>query len=145
MIKLRAKVNVTLDVYEYGELVLQEKRHNLVVDAGLNWLIHCMAGSTGYTPLTKLYMGLDDTAPTANDTALGWYAWSDNITEFQYAGSTLTVKYYLSSLNANGNTLKEAGLFDSFDHMFARVVHTPIVKSSSTGIVYTWEITLDVV
>jgi hypothetical protein len=65
---------------------------------------------------------------------------SNSITGFTKDVSKLIVDYYLSSSEANGSTLTEAGV-KSGTTLFSRAIHTAKVKDSTKAYTYSWEYT----
>ena len=142
---ISTKVNFAVDVYQHGKHISHEERHNLVVNAGVAWLLNLMAGASGYTALTKFAVGTSGTAPAAGDTDLGAQVILGDMTETTFATGKVTFKYYLGSGVGNGNTLREAGLKDVAGHLFARSTFTDVEKDATKVIIFTWVITIGVV
>lgn len=136
---LRVNVNIYVHDAQSGELLDAISRHNLVVLAGRN-LVRDLLYIAATNPLSHCAVGTGSTAATANDTALGAEVFRSAITQFIPLSGQLQVKHYLSSTQANGNTLTEAGLFNasSGGTMFARVTYAGIAKTSAISITYVW-------
>ena len=147
---LDIKANVIIDVTDVktGKLLKQIKKHNMFVTAGKNVLRDFMNGSI-VTGLTHMAIGTDNTTVTLSDVLLGTEVYRDTFTNTTSTSAQLTLKYYLSSTEANGNTLTEAGLFGNgatvttdSGSMFARVIYTGIVKTTSIAVTITWILSL---
>jgi len=144
---IRLDSNVQIDVHDAhtGRFLFGDRTHNLVVTAGRN-LIRDLLSGTSTDELTHFGVGTSSTAVAAGDTDLGAVIGSgrDTITQFVSAGGSLTVKYYLNSSTGNGSTLREAGIFNASaaGTMFARTVHSAIVKTSSVTVTYSWLISI---
>lgn len=139
-------VNLLVELHdaETGALVGREELHNLVVDAGLNLLRDRLAGTSSAYP-THFAVGTGTTASSAAQTALVGETFRDAITQRITSAKQLVIRYYLSSLNANGATLAEVGLFtaSSGGTMFARAkLASVIAKTSSITATFTWTIGL---
>jgi hypothetical protein len=139
-------VNLRAEVFDAttGELLGVEDLHNLVTDAGLNLLRDHLAGTSSAYP-THFAVGTGTTAAAAGQTAMGAETFRDAITQRITSAKQLVIRYYLSSLSANGGTLAEVGLFtaSSGGTMFARAkLATSIVKTSSITATFTWTIGL---
>ena len=120
-----------------------QEAHNLAVTAGRN-LIRDFLNGDAVTGLTHFALGTDGTAVTAADTALGAEVFRDVFTQTTKDAAKLTVKYYLDSSSANGNTLREAALLNaaSGGTMYARVaLPDAIVKTTSLAYTFTWDLT----
>lgn len=50
-------------------------------------------------------------------------------------------RYIMGTTQGNGQTFREAGLFNDNNEMYARVVHADKVKDASKIIVYQWDLT----
>lgn len=143
-------VNVIKEVFsaETGELLRTEETHNLFVDAGLN-LIRDFLNLGAGTGLNRFAIGTGTTAVTAADTQLQTEVFRDQFTQKTTATKQLTVKYFLASGSANGNTITEAGIFGNgatdtanSGALFARVLQTADAKTSAEAWTYTWIFTL---
>lgn len=142
---VRVLSNVTADIYDSatGALIDHRATHNLVVSAGLSLIVALLAG-TATVGVTHFGYGTGTTAVTASDTALATQLARDVVTQTSQSAGTLTVKYYLSSGTANGNTLGEVGLFNAATGgtMVARALLSPtITKTLAIQVVFTWSIT----
>ena len=143
--------NVKIEVLDVdsNKLLQTIEKHNLVTTLGKNLVRDMLGMASGITGLNYIAMGTDDTAAAITDTTLGDEEHRDVYTDTLYDTAKVTFKYYLDSSTANGVTLSEAGLFgdnasatpDS-GTLFARVVHTDIVKTSSVAVTYSWDITI---
>lgn len=136
--------NVTIDVLDHRQLpgqrvIRTRRRHNLVTLSGRNLVRDLLLG--GGDPLDEFAVGIDGAEAASSDTALGNEKYRDLLTQTSAGSGLLTVKFYLPSTAANGMTLREAGIFAN-DVLFARVTHPDEVKNSSTGIVYSWQISI---
>jgi len=146
------KVNVDIVIWDVGkkQILRTEKVGNLAVLSGRNLLRDFLYGDA-VSGLGRFALGTDGTAPTANDTALGTEVFRDQFTKVTKESGKLTAQYYLSSTSANGNTLQEAGAFANgatdtpgSGTLYARVTFTPIAKTSSIAVTFTWELTWEV-
>jgi hypothetical protein len=143
-----ARVNVCVETVDArtARVLHRSWRHNLVVDAGLALLRDVLAGDAA--TISHGAVGTDGTAPAAADEALGGEVFRDLISQTspQGGGATpygLVVKFVVGSQFANGNTLREAGLFNaaSGGAMYARVIPEAIVKTDAILVIYTWTLT----
>lgn len=142
---LALRGNVRIDVCDAvtGRRLSRRRFSNLAVLVGRNQVRDALYGS-GITPPSRFALGTGSTAVTAADTALEAEVWRDVFSTKTVAAGTVTFKYFLSALTANGNTLREAGLFNaaSSGEMFARVVFTEIEKTSAITVLFAWTFTI---
>ena len=82
---------------------------------------------------THLAVGTDNTAATAGDTALGAQVTIKTRQEYTEGTSDVIVSLFLNSVESNGNSLKEVGVFDaaSSGDMAMRDTFTAIAKTNS--------------
>jgi hypothetical protein len=146
---LKVKYNLEIEVKNINtgkSKIIRE--HNIVTDIGLNLLCQVLAAETD-ARLKYIAIGDDDTAPASEDETLGNEVFRDIFTQISIEENKLTIRYFLSSTDANGITLIESALFGGVDAseapnsglMFARALHEAINKTSSDAVIYTWEIT----
>jgi hypothetical protein len=141
---LQTNVTVTVHDASTGEVLGEQRAHNLVVNDGLN-LIRDLLEGTATGPITHFALGTDSTPVTASDTALGVEVFRDVLAGTTANAQQLVLSYYLNSADANGNTLSEAGLFNaaSAGTMFARVaLSPPIAKTAAVAVSFFWTINL---
>ena len=146
---VRCRANLTVDVWHEAaagvrQRVRRERLHNLTVDAGLN-LIRDFLNGDAPTDLTHFAVGTGATPAAASDTALDTEVFRDSVTQRTKTAKTLTVTYYLATGDANSHTLREAGLVTAATGgtLFARaVLASPIVKTASLSVTFTWELSV---
>lgn len=151
MNNMQLACNVRIDIENLENNEIQTiNDHNMVVTAGKNLVRDLLGKVVGVTGLDYIAIGTNSTTVALTDIKLGTENYRDVFTSSIYTPTTLTIKYYLSSVSSNGVTLTEAGLFGdnttpSVDSgtLFARVVHAGIAKSTSVAITYTWEISIN--
>jgi len=137
--------NVVITVRESlgGAIVKRIRRRNLVVNTGRDLIAGLLKGSS-VLYLTHLGIGTSSTAVAATQTALTAEVYRAAYTQTTLGTGQLKLKYFLASTTANGNTLREAGLFTNpaGGTMFARATHSAIAKTSSISITYEWTINI---
>lgn len=141
----KVSVNVIKEVHDLsGKLLRKEETHNLFVDAGLN-LVRDLFNNVSVTGFDRFAIGTGTTAVTASDTQLETEVFRDSFTQKTSTAKTLTIKYFLASGSANGNTITEAGIFGNgatdtanSGTLCARVIQTADAKTSSESWTYTW-------
>ncbi len=143
VLRLRGHLAVDLVDHATGRRWRVEQK-NLVVTAGKNLVRDFLAGDS-VAGITHLAVGTGNTAAAAADTELDTEVEREPITAVSKNSGQLVVTYFLATGVANGNTLREAGLFNdgSAGTMFSRaVLASDIVKTSSVSATFTWTITV---
>lgn len=144
-INLTANVHISIIDAETGELLREQRHHNLVVDAGLDLLRDFLDGDAP-AAITHFGYGTGTAAVTAGDTALDTQTARPAITsKTGTVSKQWQATYFLTSTTGNGNTYGEVGLFNAATGgtMFARVKLSPvIVKTSSIAVNFVWTINL---
>jgi len=120
-----------------------QQTHNLIVTDGLNWVRDRLLG-TETDQITHMARGSGSTAVTAADSALDTETERDAVTSTVVSSASITWQYLEGTTSNNGQTFREAGLFDaaSSGTMFNRWVHTDIEKTSAKQILYSVVLTL---
>lgn len=142
-----ARVGVNVRVWLHapdGARRLRDEGHNLITAVGLNFLRDRFLGGTGVAKLTHLAVGTGSGTPASGDTALGAEVFRDVFTQITTSTAAMVVRYYLGPNDANGNTLREAGLFNaaSGGTLFARrLFSSAIVKTIDIAVTIEWTIT----
>ena len=143
--------NVTILIQDAKtEKVIKEiKKHNIITTSGKS-LIAQRIGNESVNGITYLAVGTDDTTELASDTELGNEVYRNQITQAINSGNKESIKYFLSSTQANGNDLVEAGLYggvasDTADSgtLVGHVTFDKIEKTSSIAVTFLWDITFN--
>lgn len=139
------RVGVNVRVWRHDlrthQTELVDVGHNIVTDAGLNVIRDRLHGDTAVNPLSYLAVGTSNTAAAAGDTDLVAEVFRDIFTQTSVSASTLVIRYYLGPNDANGSTLREAGLFNasSGPTLYARrVLSSAIVKTVDVAATFEW-------
>ena len=147
--KIDTNVEINVIDVETGEVVETIKKHNLVTTLGKNLVRDLLGMVAGITGINYIACGTNVTSVAITDTKLGTEVFRDTFTDQIYTSGNINFRYYLDSSSANGNTLVEAGLFGdnatgtvNTGTIFAHVIHTAIVKTSSVAVTYSWDITI---
>ena len=135
---------LTIEVHDAktGKLLREEIIENKIVTSGLN-LVRDLLAANNAAP-THIAVGTDATAPTAGDTALGTEVFINVITRRIPSATQITFQLFITDTEANGNTLVEAGIFNSVNlgDMLSRVTYTGIAKTAAITVTLTWDITI---
>lgn len=124
-----------------------EKEENLVVLSGRNWIRDFLYGDA-VTGLTHMGVGTSTVAPST-DPDIG-EVFRKTFTDKVKANGQLTIDMFLSSGEANGNTLSAVGLFGNgatdtigSGTQYNKLIHTgaqAIEKTSSIAVTYTCDL-----
>lgn len=126
-----------------GRIIHSERKSNVVVTAGKNYLAAWVAASSQATPfMNYIACGTDNTAAAASQTALG-------AESFRKAGtlssSGVVWQNVVTFLPGDGTgVISEVGLLSqsSGGTMLARQTISPFNKTASNSMTVTWQITI---
>lgn len=149
IIKPTGVVDITVETVKPSGIVVEHQRvRNLVTNIGLSVLADRIAGLTR-DPISGMGVGTG-TSPVLPTNNVLTEVVRNPITETIKVGTNaVTFKMYLSSTQGNGlgtQTLTEIGLWDrpsptNSGLLFARaLLSTPITKSASVTVTFTWTI-----
>lgn len=142
-------VRITVRDEAAGIPIREIRTRNLFVDSGLVKLGDLFAYPNrsddaddygdGKTP-AFCAVGTSGAMTTAGMTTLGAEVYRTKITRRHRHSKSILLYYYLSTSEANGNTLQEIGLFTeaSGGLLWSRATHSAIVKTSSISVTYEW-------
>lgn len=144
MVNEKLKFTGVVTIRRYNEQTnetLEERViKNLVVSAGLDWIISRMAGAPAV--MSHMAVGSGNVAAADGDTALGAEIARVALTSATPSGATIT---YIASYPAGVGTgaLTEAGILNDAANgtMLARTVFPVVNKGAEDGISITWAIT----
>lgn len=120
--------------------------NNLITTAGKTLLAYRMIGIS-VPAIGWIGIGTSVVAPSVSDVLLTTEVFRDALTtSILSSPGVITFTYYLATGSANGNTLRELGLFNSATAnaptILSRVSVSPeIVKTISQAVTFTWTIT----
>ena len=136
------KTNVVIEARDpSGRLVNRIRRHNLVTLAGRNLIRDALNGTVAGIGLDKVAVGTGSTAVAPEQTALVAEADRGPISQRVLDDGSLTVQRYLTTADANGVSIQEAGLFAG-SVMLARVVFPEVAKTSDLTVTITWTVSI---
>lgn len=132
--------NVVTEIRRAGDDRLLEilRSHNRVVDAGLRLipdLIDVTAGG-----ISHFRVGTSNTAVADNQTDLVAGVYQNVVSQRVKGNFFVTHRCFIPAQSANGNTLREAGLFNALTGgtMFSRVTHDDIAKTVAITVTHSW-------
>ncbi len=147
--------------------ILRIRKKNQITNGGREALLNLLGIGNGASYLTvqeenklwSLSVGTNTTPPTVTDTtAVMSVVWADRFifpAECQIVATPpnsyyLAISKALGTTEANGSTLTEAGIFTRGDNddatlstnktLYARQIHSPILKTSTMTIQYDWQL-----
>lgn len=149
-VKVSPRVNVRIEKIR-SDHVRTEAYHNLAVDSGLNLIRDFLYGDA-VSGLERFALGTGTGQVQAADAKLENEVFRDQLTKVTKTDKGLEIKYYLSSTDANGYAISEAGLFangatDMPDSgtLYARVTFPAEEKMGAEAWNFTWTLEWDVV
>lgn len=138
------KVIVSGEVFdENGNLKQKFVKHNLITNAGYNFIADCFGATTRPSPMKYIAVGSGTTAPALTQTALVKQVLRKSAT-FSHATNaksfTLSTTFYADEATAS---LTEAGIFNASSGgvMFDRVTFPVINKQALDVVVITFTLT----
>lgn len=125
---------------ESRRVVRKIAKQNLITNVGRNMVRDARLGE-----ISHMAVGTSQTEPTVSDTTLGNEVYRDLLTQTD-RDTDYEVEYgfYIPSAKANGNTLREAGLFtaSSDGDMFAKIDFDAVDKTPQTNLQISWTISI---
>lgn len=143
----RGQVRLTLLDKEGNTIEKREAKANLVVDVMSEVLANLISDSGSDSIVSHMAVGTDGTAATVSDTALGTEIYRFAVSGFSHPNPNETQWTATIGVgDANGNDLREVGLFNSAGSstpkMVARFVISPeISKTAAFSVLFEWLIT----
>ena len=115
---------------------------NTVTSNGLGLIVDVLRGQG--SALAQFAVGTNSATPVPGNTRLGTQVHRSDITQQTNQGAgALRVQYFLGSQVANGNILREAGIYNEVgDILFSRAVHGAITKTVNVTLTYQWNFTI---
>jgi hypothetical protein len=144
-IEMRGDVSVR-GYNERGELVYEFDKQNLVVTGGKSVMANLLAYANSDFVIDGIGFGTGSAAPALTDTGLtGSFTKPLGAVSFPSPNS-VKWEWVLDFSEFNGNTLRELGLYSGFTSpdpatLFARIVTSPTVKTSTLRLEGSWKIT----
>jgi len=145
--KLKAKGTVKFQLRDQDGKLKESFESNLVVNAGLAWIIERMVTASG-AAVSHMAVGTSTTAAAAADTALLAEAGREALVSSTVVTTNVTndsVEYEATFAAGSGTgALTEAGLFNagSGGTMLSRTVFGVITKGALDSLTITWKITI---
>ena len=123
---------------ETGEVISEQRTHNIVTTAGLAEIGRRVA-LIAPSGEDQFAAGSGDATPAVDDTALETQEYIGNISAAEGGASGSVFRFVLPSTECNGDTLTEVGLFTVDDVLIARaLLETKIEKTSGKAVAFVW-------
>lgn len=144
MDSIKAVGAVFFEVYKDDQLVSTVDDSNLVVNLGKKNVSRLLGGDVTGKAITQIGIGTNGADTALTDTTLT-NLFKKAITSVSYPDAqSVRFEFDILADEGNGITIRELGLFDSSDVLFARKVRAgEIVKDSTVRIVGSWTITVN--
>jgi hypothetical protein len=139
---LRGHVSIGIYGQASGSLLKTIEQDNLITQGGRSLIAAWMSGGVEAAP-SHIALGSGSTPPQVSDVALESEVYRQVITDRQNVTVQVIYKLFISTGSANGQTIREVGLFNApaAGFMFARaVLSQPIVKSTAITLTVAWTI-----
>ena len=149
--RIKAGGNVVIEGRdaETDALLWREVAQNKVPLVGRSLICAVLAGDTALQsqPPSHVAIGTGSSSPADTDVQLGNEVYRSVITQKSLSASTITWKFFVPSIAANGHTLSEACIVNSSSlvpvfPILSRVTYTPFLKTANITVTYTWTHTL---
>lgn len=147
--------NVLVEVLQHGRAVARQRVHNSVLSGGRRVVANLLA-NIGHAP-TIIALGVVPTPVRDSDSGLYNEVFSNLITRRVVSPSSVTYTLNVTTLEANGMTFQEAGLFaggvpdtnsgvsrDATTRgiLVARAILSPVAKDATMELNITWELSI---
>jgi hypothetical protein len=133
-----------VDVFEGEKLKYSVIENNLVVTLGKTNLTKLLGGDAAGKKVEKISVGTNNTGTLVGDTAITG-AFTKALLSVSYpSAQSVQFNFEIENGEANGMTIREFGLLNTDNVLFARKVRgTDIVKTSAIRLVGSWTITIN--
>lgn len=140
--KLKAQGNLSVVLTRADGSTESHEFKNLVVDAGLNYIVSRMKDATA-TAMSHMALGSGTTSAAAGNTGLGSELGRVALTSTTVSSNTVT---YVATFGAGSGTgaVTEAGIFNanSSGTMLCRTVFPVVNKQAGDSMTVTWVVTV---
>ena len=139
-LKILGNLKITL-LDKDGKVKEERLLKNLVVDSGLEYLVHALGYANNGSPFAYVALGTGTSSPSAGNTTLQTELTRGTIGSYTFGITAWTVAAGFNPGVGTG-TITEAGIFNasSGGTMLSRTTFTPIVKHSTDSLLVTWTI-----
>ncbi len=137
-----AKGTVFLQVWNAnGELIEEITHNNLVVNTGRQALASLLGSADPDKRVNQIGFGSSGTPVSGSDGTLFSQVFSKTVNAVTYSGTSVIFDYSLELAEANGETIREFGLYTDDATLFSRITRNAINKTADIRLTGTWTIT----
>ena len=133
-----------VNVYENEKLINSLSENNMVVTLGKTNIAKLLGGDAAGKKIDQISVGTSNTSTAVGDSAITG-AFTKAILSVAYpSAQSIQFNFEIENDEANGMTIREFGLLNTDDVLFARKVRgTDIIKTSAIRLVGSWTITIN--
>ncbi len=136
---MKIKGEIHLKVFQHGKIVDEYRVKNLVVDGGKDAIARLVSNDDPMKYINKIGFGEGNSTPVSSDVSLTNQFLKSFGSVSYPAVNQLQVNWTCTTLECNGMTIREFGLFCSDGTLFARrLALSPIVKNNTISLSGTW-------
>lgn len=139
---LALKGSVFLQIWNSkGELLEEITQDNMIVNTGKQSAARLLGSADPDKRVNAIGFGTSGVAVNSSDVDLGAQVFAKALNGVTYSGTSAIFDYSLELSEANGNTIREFGLYTDDATLFARITRNAINKTSDIRLTGTWTIT----
>lgn len=139
---ISAKGTVHLQIWNAkGELIEEVTHNNLIVNSGRRALAQLLGSANPDKRVNIIGFGSSGTPVSGTDGALANEVYTKALNAVTYSGTSVIFDYSLELNEANGETIREFGLYTDDSTLFSRITRNAINKTSDIRLTGTWTIT----
>lgn len=139
---ISAKGTVFLQIWNAkGELIEEVTHNNLIVNTGRQAMAQLLGTANSDFRVNSIGFGSSGTPVAGTDATLYASVFSKALNAVTYSGTSVIFDYSLELNEANGETIREFGLFTDDATLFSRIVRNAINKTADIRLTGTWTIT----
>lgn len=124
-----------------GELLEEIKQDNMIVNVGKQGAARLLGSADPDKRVNQICFGTSGVPTTSSDADLGAQVFGKALNGVTYSGTSAIFDYSLELSEANGNTIREFGLYTDDATLFARITRNAINKTPDIRLTGTWTIT----
>lgn len=139
---ISAKGTVHLQIWNAeGELIEEVTHNNLIVNSGRQALAKLLGSANPDYRVNQIGFGSSGNPVAGTDVSLYSQVFIKALNGVTYSGTSVIFDYSLELSEANGETIREFGLYTDDATLFSRITRNAINKTSDIRLTGTWTIT----